>query len=889
MDRQDKPKTMLLRMVAMTALLAALCIAMPQRALAEEALGALDDALPVATVAGAGEDETTVAVPVHAPVSAVPEATPDLLPAKDAATSQQGDDNLVPIDTVSTDDVVAKVPEGDADPVVADLAEIETDETNLSDAAADDAGLAEATPEDDLLPTDEEEEATTIPAAPEDAVEVEEGCYVLQSELTGKQVVDAAGVAPGNGSNVGTWWYNKGDNQKWIVERAKETTELWYRLRLAADKTLVLAATPAENVVVAREDADDLGNLWAFLRAGERGYKLVSAAANKVLDIYDNRTQNGTNIALWYDKSKGDANQRFDLVSTEISVDASDDAGGYEGARSLALVGSGLVADIDHAKTANGADLLLWHASGATNQKMYLEPDGHGYYLVWNVNSGKVLDVDNGSILPGANVLQWERNGGDNQLWAIYQASDGSLSLRNKATGLWLGNAAPSLGASLVGLSRACYFNVYEVELLSAGIKEIHPRTNPNTSLDVRQASTANGADVLLWLDTDALNQRFELVSAGQNLWRVRTASSGGWLHDNGRGKSVTQVGSSATQGSADVWRATFRGGWYGLINERTGRALDMLGGGNGANTSIGTWDSHGGDAQHFTFDYNELLAPGYYLFQNAGGKYLDIAWDSMDNGGNAITWERNGTFGEYFIIERYGVGVRIKSAWSEKYLTAAGGNDFDNVTQQAGSGSALQQWRCTIADGGRVTFVNAASGRALDVMGASTDNGANVQVFGINGGQAQAWRPERNYAEPYTGYMLYAVRRANAARSSTGYLIVVDRQRTRTIVMTGGNGNWRPYKDFACSVGAPGSPTVTGNFTVGSRGYSFGHGYTCYYWTQIYSDYLFHSVKYYEGTRSIMDGRLNAHISAGCVRMDINNAYWIYSTIPSGTRVVIY
>lgn len=48
---------------------------------------------------------------------------------------------------------------------------------------------------------------------------------------------------------------------------------------------------------------------------------------------------------------------------------------------------------------------------------------------------------------------------------------------------------------------------------------------------------------------------------------------------------------------------------------------------------------------------------------------------------------------------------------------------------------------------------------------------------------------------------------------------------------------------------GAPSTPTPTGEYTVTGKGYSFGHGYTCYYYTQFYGDYLFHSIPYYQGT----------------------------------------
>lgn len=129
----------------------------------------------------------------------------------------------------------------------------------------------------------------------------------------------------------------------------------------------------------------------------------------------------------------------------------------------------------------------------------------------------------------------------------------------------------------------------------------------------------------------------------------------------------------------------------------------------------------------------------------------------------------------------------------------------------------------------------------------------------------------------------------ANRYSSLTGWLILVDTWSNHVVIFSGSRGSWVVEKYWLCSSGAPSSPTVKGQFTVGSRGISFGHGYTCWYWTQFCGDYLFHSVKYYQGSMSaIQDGRLGVNVSAGCVRLDINNAKWIYDTIPSGTKVVV-
>ena len=126
---------------------------------------------------------------------------------------------------------------------------------------------------------------------------------------------------------------------------------------------------------------------------------------------------------------------------------------------------------------------------------------------------------------------------------------------------------------------------------------------------------------------------------------------------------------------------------------------------------------------------------------------------------------------------------------------------------------------------------------------------------------------------------------------SSTNWLILADTTNNHVAIFSGSAGNWKLQKYWSCTSGAPSTPTVTGQFTIGSRGYSFGeeHGYSCYYWTQFRGAYLFHSVKYYANTRNIMDGRLGVNASAGCIRLDIDNAKWLYDYIPGGTKVVVY
>lgn len=132
-------------------------------------------------------------------------------------------------------------------------------------------------------------------------------------------------------------------------------------------------------------------------------------------------------------------------------------------------------------------------------------------------------------------------------------------------------------------------------------------------------------------------------------------------------------------------------------------------------------------------------------------------------------------------------------------------------------------------------------------------------------------------------------VKKAQGYSSPTGWLILVDTANAKLCVLRGSRGSWKKYDKWSVTVGAPATPTVTGVYSVGSRGYSFGHGYTCYYWTEWNGAYLFHSILYDEGTFNVRDGKLGAHRSHGCVRCPLEKAKFIYDTIPSGTTVVTY
>lgn len=189
-----------------------------------------------------------------------------------------------------------------------------------------------------------------------------------------------------------------------------------------------------------------------------------------------------------------------------------------------------------------------------------------------------------------------------------------------------------------------------------------------------------------------------------------------------------------------------------------------------------------------------------------------------------------------------------------------------------------------------------ACNGQTAGTEGLSVDATAYQVVLVVNGQSAPG--STKNYYSDSTGFLRgwkhvgAFINRANKLSSSTKWLILVDTTLNYTAIFYGSKGNWELEKYWICTTGHPKQPTVKGTFRVGAKGLHFGEakGYTCWYYTQFFGNYLFHSILYDPYSKvSVQDGRLGINTSAGCVRLEIDNAKWLQDNIPRGTKVVVY
>lgn len=736
-----------------------------------------------------------------------------------------------------------------------------------------------------------------------------EGRYaIVAGNNWSRQMIDVYGGSKANAANVQLYASNGTDAQRWDVSYDEQGYATF--TNAGSGKVLdVYGGSTVNGTNVHQYDGNgSWAQKWIVTGDARSGYRILSALwLDLSLDVRNGSIKSGSNLRVY--AANGSVAQRFYFVNTvPAQVESTGDIVGQTGWVSLRPAhASGLAVDIASGSRSNGANAQLYASNGSLAQLFRFEyQKDSGYYVIRNAASGKLLDVTDGDVVPGANVQQWGTSAGRNSLFAAVKNDDGTFSFVSKATGLALDvyGASKASGANLDAFtpngSAAQRFNLvpFTGNMIKTGLYKVFASAKSSAVLDVASGSTSSGANVQVYGFNGTAAQKWYIapVSGKRDVYTLENAGSGKMLAADSNGNVCQRTRSSST---AQQWELLIDGGGMAFKNVKYSKVLDLRGGStrNGANVQV--YADNGTAAQRFRISGTSIaIANGTYTIRMAkkSSTVLDVRSGSSSNGANVQVYASNNSGAQKWNLKRYSNGTySIINARSGRALDVYGGKAANgrNVQQYTSNGSAAQRWRIEYAGNGGYKFVSAInSSYVLDIYGGSTRNGANAQLYEDNGSAAQRFTFKKTTYVPenLTRAQLKMYKKAQGYSSSTRWLILADTRNECAVgVFEGSRGNWTLRKYWAAGPGRPSTPTVRGQFTVTGKGYVFGHGYSCYYYTQFYGDYLFHSIKYYQGTRRVMDGRLGQRVSAGCVRLAISNAKWLYDNIPYGTKVVTY
>lgn len=728
---------------------------------------------------------------------------------------------------------------------------------------------------------------------------VADGTYVIRALCSTRGVLDVSGGDAKNGANVRIWESSSGNGQRWeITHDAAGYVAL---TNVGSGKVLATALTTGNegDNVLQWQDSGAWNQKWIAVPDSDGGITLVSAIRpDRVLDVSRGASANGTNVQIW--SPAGGVSQSFEFVNAFPAVSVSDEGVVEEDVwyDVVPECAPGMALDVHDASRRSGGNIDMCRANGTLSQAFRFEYHD-GYYLVVNAGSGQALDVANSDVVPGANVSQWPADvSRANRLFSVRSNDDGTVSLVNKATGLALNvsggsaTAGTNVNAWKTDGSTAQRFRLVKRDrLVSAGVYSIAFATDSTLSLDLANSSIDDGAKILAWRTSGNPNQRWYIAPAegqGNDVYTIESACSSKRLAAVSGG--VAQR--FAADDSSQWWKIVVSSGAVSF--ESVSDPGMRLSASVSFDSTVGLSQAADSASQKFAITPASAILPsGTYHVRAASvpNLVLDVSNGSSADRANVLAWTNNDGGHQKWVTTRNADGTyTFKSCSTGKVLDVDGGVAAAgrNVQQFTANGGKGQRWNIEYRSGGYVISSALDPSLVLTIAGGPSA-GANVCIDKENGSSGQRFTFGRTtYLPPAQQAMAL---KAQSYHSSTNWLILVDITQNRVGIFNGSLGNWKLQNFWLCSSGAPNTPTRVGQFTVGNKGYSFGedHGYSCYYWTQFYADYLFHSVKYYAGTRRIMDGRLGMNISAGCVRMQIDQAKWIYDNIPRGTKVVVY
>ena len=722
-----------------------------------------------------------------------------------------------------------------------------------------------------------------------------DGEYVVRARCAGRLVLDVYGGYSAAGTNVQLWEPNSTDGQVWEVSH----DEAGYVTLTCAGSGKALdvwGGSPRAGANAQQWDPTGGWNQkWVAVPGQDGGVTLVSAMRSDLaLDVYGGYSAAGTNVQLW--KATGGASQSFEFIAAHPDVAPGSRLVSLEGVWSdiVPACADGLALDVYGGYSAVGTNVQTWTPGGTLGQAFRLEWRD-GYYAIVNAASGLAIGSAGQGVVPGANAFLCDPGtAGDGALFAATDNGDGTVTFVNKATGLALdiygGYSAAGTNVQLWTATGGASQR-FSVEPRSHVLGEgAYTIASPSGLLvDLSHGSDEDGAQAVLFSPNEGLNQRWYLtpVDGRDGVYTVESLASAKRLAAGADG-SVSQR--AASDDASQWWRVDVETGYVRLESVSSPGTRLAAGGGSGARVGLSSADDP--STQRFSLAPAEAALPtGTYVVRPASDPSLalDVYGASLTNGANVQAWGfSDGGNQKWRLSPAAGGAFAVTNCLSGKALDVQGGSATPgaNVEQFSPNGGANQRWRVTYRPGGWVLVSELDSSLVLTLSGGAA-SGSNAVVDRDSGAADQRFTFRRTTYVPSDRQEM--VWKAQGYYSSTNWLILVDNTDNKVGIFNGSRGNWNLVQYWTCTTGKASTPTVLGEYQVGSRGYSFGSGFTCYYWTQFYHDYLFHSIPYDENTFRVQDGRLGQNLSHGCVRLDINNAKWIYDNIPTRTKVVSY
>ena len=397
---------------------------------------------------------------------------------------------------------------------------------------------------------------------------------------------------------------------------------------------------------------------------------------------------------------------------------------------------SNKVIDIPNASLANGVNAQIFSNNDTWAQKFYIRLEGEDTYVVMSANSGKVLSVN------GSSICQQDYTGLDEQQWRFRKNEDGSYTAESMVSDMVVDVAGGqnTNGTRLQlyksnGTKAQCFLLNKEADSATCTVEDgvYFIETNLLEDKVINLKSDGIHSEIKTIDGTKA--QKFQLKYLENGCYQIVSLLNQKVFLDQ---QWIIKKSASNT---------------YSFISAKDGKNLDVAGAEVTDGTMIQKFTGNGTEAQKFklyeTTSADEVIEDGIYVIHSAlnYARVLDVSNASKECDANVQLYTVNGTNAQKFIVKRMqDESYSIYSFNSKMAVAVKDGLNANgaNVLQYFPVGGEAQEWDIISKGKGYYNITSHIGGKALDVAGAETVDGTNIQIFESNGTNAQKFRFEK-------------------------------------------------------------------------------------------------------------------------------------------------
>ncbi len=269
---------------------------------------------------------------------------------------------------------------------------------------------------------------------------------------------------------------------------------------------------------------------------------------------------------------------------------------------------SNKVIDVSDNASSDGTNIQLYESNSTNAQKFQVTKLSDGWYKIVNAN-GKVLDVSGGSSASGTNVQLWSYNGSDAQKWKFYSTgTSGYYYIKNKlGCVLDVSGAATTNGTNIQVYTKnstnaqkwKLVSTSYVADTITQRAYTIYSALGSNMVIDVSDNSSTDGTNIQLYESNSTNAQKFNIVKVSGTYYKIVNANGKVLDVSGGSSASGTNVQLWTYNGSdAQLWQFYPTGTGYYLIKNKLGCYLDVTGAGTSNYTNIQVYTKNSTNAQ---------------------------------------------------------------------------------------------------------------------------------------------------------------------------------------------------------------------------------------------------------------------------------------------------